>query len=99
MFQIVGIGFLFCFVLYCFYIIHSIQVKPSRGHRLHFPMHSDVPTASRPTGSGDLAFVASKINVQGRLAKHGPHGITKNTLDLSGSILGPKGVDLGAERA
>lgn len=37
----------------------------------------------------------SRINVQGGLAKYGPHGITKNTPDLSGSILGPKGGRLG----
>lgn len=80
------------------FVTHSIQVKPSKGHRLHFPMRSDGPSASRPPGSGDPACVESKINVQGGLAKDGPHGITKNTPDLSGSILGPKGGQTWGER-
>jgi hypothetical protein len=42
-------------------------------------VHSDFPITSGPPRSGNLAFVESKINVQGELAKHEPHGVAKNT--------------------
>lgn len=57
---------------YCCFIRHGMWTKSSKGHVLHFPVHSDSPVASVPPGLGDLAFVESKMNVQGVLAKHGP---------------------------
>lgn len=54
------------------FIRHNMRTKSSKGHMLHFPMHSDFPVASMPPGLGHLAFAESKTDVQGVLAKPRP---------------------------